>query len=77
MKSCSGTLNSEPETRDDMIWEYDGPHTAYRGECEAILLEMQKIFYADLESEEIGKGKVWLSVCHGYNSFVFIEVVFR
>ncbi|KAI3806213.1 hypothetical protein L1987_22110 [Smallanthus sonchifolius] len=57
MKSCS-------ETSDDMLWEYDGLHAAYQGECEEILLEMQKIFYEDLKSEQIGKEpdsfiKVW------------------
>lgn len=55
MKSCS-------ETSDDMLWEYDGLHDAYQGECEEILLEMQKIFYDDLKSEQNGKGKVWLGI---------------
>ncbi|CAH1429521.1 unnamed protein product [Lactuca virosa] len=64
MESCSGTINPEPETSDDILWEYDGLHAAYEGECEEILLEMQKIFYEDLESEQIGKEpdgyiKVW------------------
>ncbi|KAI7738453.1 hypothetical protein M8C21_031582 [Ambrosia artemisiifolia] len=48
LKSCS-------ETSDDMLWEYDGPHAAYQGDCEEILLEMQKIFYEDLKNEQIGK----------------------
>ncbi|XP_076917555.1 uncharacterized protein LOC143577675 [Bidens hawaiensis] len=48
MKSCS-------ETSDDMLWEYDGPHAAYQGDCEEILLEMQKIFYEDLKAEQIEK----------------------
>lgn len=56
MESCSETMNPEPETSDDILWEYDGLHAAYEGECEEILLEMQKIFYEDLESEQIGKG---------------------
>ncbi|GKA92050.1 RPA-interacting protein B [Tanacetum coccineum] len=55
MKSCSETLSADAETSDDMIWEYDGIHEAYQGECEEILLEMQKIFYEDLENEQIGK----------------------
>lgn len=41
---------------DDMIWEYDGLHTAYQGDCEEILLEMQRIFYEDLGREESKKG---------------------
>lgn len=36
---------------DDALWEYDGLHTAYQGECEEILLEMQRIFYEDLRTE--------------------------
>ncbi|XP_042045243.1 uncharacterized protein LOC121791305 [Salvia splendens] len=40
---------------DDMIWEYDGLQTAYAGDCEEILLEMQRIFYEDLGRGEIRK----------------------
>ncbi|KAI3450162.1 hypothetical protein Pfo_006827 [Paulownia fortunei] len=40
---------------DDMIWEYDGLHTAYQGDCEEMLLEMQRIFYEDLRTEESRK----------------------
>ena len=58
MDSCPEPMNPEPETSDDILWEYDGLHQAYEGECEEILLEMQKIFYEDLRSEEIRKGKV-------------------
>uniref|UniRef100_A0A7N0UTU2 RPA-interacting protein n=1 Tax=Kalanchoe fedtschenkoi TaxID=63787 RepID=A0A7N0UTU2_KALFE len=32
----------------DDLWEYDGLHDTYQGECEEILLEMQKVFYEDL-----------------------------
>ncbi|KAH7534021.1 hypothetical protein FEM48_Zijuj04G0193500 [Ziziphus jujuba var. spinosa] len=35
----------------DILWEYDGLHDAYKGECEEILLEMQRIFYEDLRAE--------------------------
>ena len=66
MKSCSETLSTDAETSDDMIWEYDGLHEAYQGECEEILLEMQKIFYEDLENEQIGKGK--FALLYGYDS---------
>ncbi|KAL1340616.1 uncharacterized protein [Arachis hypogaea] len=34
----------------DDIWEYDGVHSSCQGECEDILLEMQRIFYEDLDS---------------------------
>ncbi|KAL0389196.1 UNVERIFIED_CONTAM: hypothetical protein Scaly_0276700 [Sesamum calycinum] len=37
---------------DDMIWEYDGLHTAYQGDCEEMLLEMQRLFYEDLRTEK-------------------------
>jgi hypothetical protein len=39
-----------------MLWEYDGLHDAYQGECEEILLEMQKIFYEDLRDETTREG---------------------
>ncbi|KAK4370320.1 hypothetical protein RND71_009795 [Anisodus tanguticus] len=37
---------------DDTIWEYNGLHEAYQGDCEEMLLEMQRIFYEDLNMEE-------------------------
>ncbi|KAL0435186.1 UNVERIFIED_CONTAM: hypothetical protein Sradi_0226500 [Sesamum radiatum] len=40
---------------DDMIWEYDGLHTAYQGDCEEMLLEMQRLFYEDLRTEKTRK----------------------
>ncbi|KAL6522256.1 hypothetical protein OROHE_016809 [Orobanche hederae] len=43
-------------TTDDMIWEYDGLPTAYQGDCEEMLLEMQRIFYEDFGAEESRKG---------------------
>ncbi|KAJ6319365.1 hypothetical protein OIU78_014892 [Salix suchowensis] len=39
------------EANDDILWEYDGLLDAYQGDCEEILLEMQKIFYEDLSDE--------------------------
>lgn len=47
-KCCNAT--------DDMIWEYDGLQTAYKGDCEEILLEMQRIFYEDLGRGESREG---------------------
>ncbi|XP_070664045.1 uncharacterized protein [Malus domestica] len=38
---------SVPEAN-DMLWEYDGLTNVYQGDCEEILLEMQRIFYEDL-----------------------------
>ncbi|KAL6978941.1 hypothetical protein U1Q18_020620 [Sarracenia purpurea var. burkii] len=46
----SGIITSAHEV-DDPLWEYDGLHSAYEGECEEILLEMQRIFYEDLQTE--------------------------
>uniref|UniRef100_A0A2P2MXQ2 Uncharacterized protein MANES_12G058800 n=1 Tax=Rhizophora mucronata TaxID=61149 RepID=A0A2P2MXQ2_RHIMU len=39
----------------DILWEYDGIHDAYQGECEEILLEMQRIFYDDFRAEPTSK----------------------
>lgn len=41
-----------PLAPDDIIWEYSGLHEAYQGDCEEMLLEMQRIFYEDLRIEE-------------------------
>ncbi|CAN6558782.1 unnamed protein product [Malus baccata var. baccata] len=38
---------SVPEAN-DMLWEYDGLTNVYQGDCEEILLEMQRIFYEDM-----------------------------
>ncbi|KAK3039850.1 hypothetical protein RJ639_028243 [Escallonia herrerae] len=45
-----GTATTGPRT-DDELWEYDGLQAAYQGECEEILLEMQRIFYEDIKKE--------------------------
>lgn len=50
---------SVPEI-DDILWEYDGLHDACQGECEEILLEMQRIFYEDVKAESAGKGKTFI-----------------
>lgn len=42
-----------------MLWEYDGLHNVYQGECEEILLEMQRIFYEDYRAEPTRKGETW------------------
>lgn len=41
----------------DVLWEYDDLKTAYQGDCEDILLEMQTIFYEDLSREPTRKGE--------------------
>lgn len=43
----------------DELWEYNGLHNAYQGECEEILLEMQRIFYDDVGVEPTRKGETW------------------
>ncbi|XP_019414786.1 PREDICTED: RPA-interacting protein isoform X2 [Lupinus angustifolius] len=40
---------------DDLLWDYDGLHSTYQGECEEIMLEMQRIFYQDLTSKPVIK----------------------
>ncbi|XP_058785702.1 uncharacterized protein LOC131660476 isoform X1 [Vicia villosa] len=38
---------------DDLLWDDQSPHTTYEGDdCQEILLEMQRIFYEDLEQQE-------------------------
>lgn len=49
---------SAPEAN-DVLWEYDGLHSVYQGECEEILLEMQRIFYEDYRAEPTRKGETW------------------
>lgn len=49
---------SAPEAN-DVLWEYDGLHSVYQGECEEILLEMQRIFYVDYRAEPTRKGETW------------------
>lgn len=58
---------------DDGIWQYDGLHEAYQGDCEEMLLEMQRIFYEDLRMEET-KGErlfhiIWNLVLHLVDGF--------
>ncbi|XP_022137009.1 uncharacterized protein LOC111008573 isoform X2 [Momordica charantia] len=48
-------LPSAPEC-DDVLWEYEGIQDAYEGEGEEILLEMQRIFYEDLDVDVRQKG---------------------
>ncbi|XP_021733440.1 uncharacterized protein LOC110700244 isoform X1 [Chenopodium quinoa] len=50
-RSDASELPSSLSGEDDILWEYDGPHTADKSECEEILLEMQRIFYEDIELE--------------------------
>ncbi|XAR58805.1 hypothetical protein NMG60_11014353 [Bertholletia excelsa] len=51
-----GALNSTSNV-DDALWEYNGLQTAYQGDCEEILLEMQRIFYEDLKKGPTTRGK--------------------
>ncbi|GMN64119.1 hypothetical protein TIFTF001_033194 [Ficus carica] len=59
LKNSSSDNNTETSTSipdiDDILWEYDGLHDAYQGECEEILIEMQRIFYGDLRTESARK----------------------
>ncbi|KAF4390865.1 hypothetical protein F8388_005678 [Cannabis sativa] len=68
LKDSSSDNNIKKSTSkcdmDDTLWEYDGLHEAYQGDCEEILLEMQRIFYEDLKEEPVGKGNAWYPVLH-------------
>ncbi|GMY14090.1 hypothetical protein FCV25MIE_09329 [Fagus crenata] len=50
LNDCLNSPTSAPEAK-DVLWEYDGLHNVYQGECEEILLEMQRIFYEDYRAE--------------------------
>ncbi|XP_039001012.1 uncharacterized protein LOC120127077 isoform X1 [Hibiscus syriacus] len=52
--SLEKSSNSVSEASDE-LWEYNGLQDAYQGECEEMLLEMQRIFYEDLRTETEGK----------------------
>ncbi|KAE8685279.1 Chaperone DnaJ-domain superfamily protein, putative isoform 1 [Hibiscus syriacus] len=54
MSDSLGRSNSVPEASDE-LWEYNGLQDAYQGECEEILLELQRVFYEDLRREPEGK----------------------
>ncbi|CAK8569300.1 unnamed protein product [Lathyrus sativus] len=44
--------NDGEDHDDDLLWDDQSPHTTYQGDdCQEILLEMQRIFYEDLESQ--------------------------
>ena len=66
--SCSSELPSSLSGEDDVLWEYDGLHEAYQGECEEILLEMQRIFYEDIKMELCEKGEL-----HSFCVLMFIK----
>lgn len=61
LSSNDSLKSSAPTTKtDDTLWEYDGLHSAYQGECEEILIDMQRIFYEDLQAEQTSKGEIQL-----------------
>lgn len=66
LKNSSSDNNTKTSTSipdiDDALWEYDGLHDAYQGECEEILIEMQRIFYDDLRTESARKGKMFIII---------------
>nr|POF04632.1 hypothetical protein CFP56_39166 [Quercus suber] len=54
LNDCLKSPASAPEAN-DVLWEYDGLHNVSQGECEEILLEMQRIFYEDYRAESTRK----------------------
>lgn len=57
---------------DDTIWEYNGLHEAYQGDCEEMLLEMQRIFYEDLRIEKI-KGECLFQINCNWCSALLVD----
>lgn len=53
---------NDDDADDDLLWDYQGPHTAYHGDCQEILLEMQKIFYEDLKSQPPIQGSSYIEL---------------
>ncbi|GLT45157.1 hypothetical protein SLA2020_190100 [Shorea laevis] len=54
ISDCLNIPTSDPKS-DDLLWEYNGLQDAYEGDCEEMLLEMQRIFYEDLRAESTRK----------------------
>ncbi|CAN6693623.1 unnamed protein product [Malus baccata var. baccata] len=52
---------SIPEAN-DVLWEYDGLTNIYQGDCEEILLAMQRIFYEDLTTHPTRKEETEICV---------------
>ncbi|KAK8505997.1 hypothetical protein V6N13_002651 [Hibiscus sabdariffa] len=55
IRDSSGRSSNSVSEASDELWEYNGLQDAYQGECEEMLLEMQRIFYEDLRRETEGK----------------------
>lgn len=55
LSDCLESSNSVSEATDE-LWEYNGLQDAHQGDCEEILLEMQRIFYEDLGTGPEAKG---------------------
>ena len=51
---CS-TVTKIPDTT-DMLWEYDGLHTASQLEGEEVMLELQRMFYEDIRMNQTHRG---------------------
>lgn len=47
---------STAEGDEDMLWEYDGLHTASEFECEEVMLELQRAFYEDFRMSQTSQG---------------------
>lgn len=59
ISDCLDIPTSDPKS-DDLLWEYNGLQDAYEGDCEEMLLQMQRIFYEDLRAESTRTGNISL-----------------
>lgn len=56
---------------EDLLWEYDGLHTASQFECEEVMLELQRMFYEDIMMNRTHRGISTLILC--LNSIAFFQ----
>lgn len=52
LSGCSEIPTSTAKVDEDMLWEYDGLHTASHFECEEVMLELQRMFYEDIRMNQ-------------------------
>ena len=56
MSGRSEIPTSTAKVDEDMLWEYDGLHTASQLECEDVMLELQRMFYEDIRINQTQRG---------------------
>lgn len=76
-QSYSSKISNSVPCSDDLLWDYNGLHNAYQGECEEMMLEMQRIFYEDLRVESTRQGKQQFFFLTMIQIFLFCKFIFR